>query len=163
MDAGHFLKLNRQEFDRLMETSPTVNDKVIKEFNAKFQGKPGSPERKRFEQLRKPDICDTIISANETRHHWYLDINKPHETNDLDTSSKNEQVLKSKEEVIRSKDELIKMQQLKIIEKENAIKQKQQEEIDALKREIEFAASSKNSLMNKKINIKKNRNALSIM
>jgi hypothetical protein len=143
MDAGHFLKLNRQEFDRLMETSPTVNDKVIKEFNAKFQGKPGSPERKRFDELRKPDICDTIISANETRHHWYLDLNKQTGPIELDTSSINEQLLKSKEEALRSKNELIKLQQLKINEKENAIKQKQQEEIEELKRELEMAVSSK--------------------
>jgi len=143
MDAGHFLKLNRQEFDRLMETSPTVNDKVITEFKNKFQGKIGSPERRRFEELRKPDICDTIISANETRHKWYLELNNQIGPVDLDTSSINEQVLKSKEEVIRSKDELIKMQQLKIVEKETAIKEKQQEEIDALKREFEMAASSK--------------------
>lgn len=143
MDAGHFLKLNRQEFDRLMETSPTVNDTVVKEFNAKFQGKPGSIERKRFDELKKPDICDTIVSANETRHHWYLDINKPHETNAFEASSMREQVLKTTEEAIRSKDELIKLQQMKLIERENVIKKKQQDEIDALKRELEISASAK--------------------
>jgi len=76
MDAGHFLKLNRQEFDRLMETSPSIPDGIIAQFKTKFEGKKDSDERKRFDALRKPDICDIIVTANETRHHWYLELNK---------------------------------------------------------------------------------------
>lgn len=72
--AGHFLKLCRQEFDRMMETSPSINDNVIDEFIAKFSGKPGSEKRKQFEKLRKPDICDTIVSVDETRNRWYDDL-----------------------------------------------------------------------------------------
>lgn len=72
--AGHFLKLCRQEFDRLMETSPSINDKVIEEFIAKFSGKPGSDKRKHFDKLRKPDICDTIVSVDETRNKWYEEL-----------------------------------------------------------------------------------------
>lgn len=70
-NAGHFLKLCRQEFDRLMETSPSINDNVIDEFTQKFSGKPGTDKRLRFERLRKPDICDTIVSVDETRNKWY--------------------------------------------------------------------------------------------
>lgn len=150
MDAAHFLKLNRQEFDRLMETSPIVNESVVKEFNAKFKGKEGTIERKRFEDLKKPDICDIIISANETRHHWYLELNKPVENTDFDVLNASEQIIKSKEQAIRSKeeamktkDELIQLQQMKISDKESAIKKKQQDEIDALKRELEATELSK--------------------
>jgi hypothetical protein len=71
MDAGQFLKISRQEFDRLMETSPTIPQDVITLFNSTFSGKPGSIERKRFDDLKKPDICDIIITANEKRHPWY--------------------------------------------------------------------------------------------
>jgi type III secretory pathway component EscR len=70
-NAGHFLKQCRQEFDRLMETSPSINDNVIDEFTSKFSGKPGTDKRLRFERLRKPDICDTIVSVDETRNKWY--------------------------------------------------------------------------------------------
>jgi len=70
-NAGHFLKQCRQEFDRLMETSPSINDNVIDEFTHKFSGKPGTDKRVRFERLRKPDICDTIVSVDETRNKWY--------------------------------------------------------------------------------------------
>ena len=72
MDAGQFLKISRQEFDRLMETSPTIPNDVIKQFNVTFAGKDGSAQRKRYDDLKKPDICDIIISANEKRHPWYL-------------------------------------------------------------------------------------------
>ena len=73
-DAGHFLKLCRMEFDRLMETSPAISRNIVAEFNSEFKGKAGSKERKRFEELRKPDICNTIVSSNESRHHWYKEI-----------------------------------------------------------------------------------------
>jgi hypothetical protein len=73
MDAAHFLKINRQEYDRLMETSPSIHSNVIREFKETFQGKEGSLERRSYDMLRKPDICNTIVSANEMRHHWYLE------------------------------------------------------------------------------------------
>lgn len=112
MDAGHFLKLNRQEFDRLMETSPAIPDGIIAQFKTKFEGKKDTPERKRFDALRKPDICDIIVTANETRHHWYLDINKSlsidgagiGRSTDL---SERENWLKSKEADIESREKAV--------------------------------------------------------
>jgi hypothetical protein len=81
MDAGHFLKICRQEFDRLMETSPSIDQSVISEFNRTFRGKETEEQKeefmklqqRRFDELRKPDICDIIISSNESRHTWYKD------------------------------------------------------------------------------------------
>lgn len=64
-DARHFLKLCRHEYDRLMETSPIIPDEIVEEFNKKFQGKEGSSKRRHFEKIKKPDICDTIISVSE--------------------------------------------------------------------------------------------------
>lgn len=66
--AGHFIKACRLEFDRLMETSPSIDNSTVKEFKHKFQHKPG------FDKVKKPDICDTIISAEETRNQWYKEI-----------------------------------------------------------------------------------------
>jgi hypothetical protein len=113
MDAGHFLKLNRQEFDRLMETSPMINDDVISEFNSTFQGKPNTIERKRFEALKKPDICNTIISANETRHTWYLELEK---SNDVFDNSPLDN------DYIRSKDDLINLQKQQLFNKEEELR-----------------------------------------
>ena len=71
--AAHFIKSCRQEFDRLIETSPLINERIIREFISIFQGKEGTIERQRFEELRKPDLCNAIVSANKYRHHWYLE------------------------------------------------------------------------------------------
>ena len=70
MDAGHFLKLSRQEFDRLMETSPAIPINIVAIFKSTFEKNPD------YAELFKPDICDILVTANKSRHHWYKDINK---------------------------------------------------------------------------------------
>jgi hypothetical protein len=116
MDAGQFIKISRQEFDRLMETSPAVSSKIIQEFQKSFQGKPNSIERKRFEALKKPDICNIIITANEYRHPWYLQ-----EPEALTEEAKEQ--IKAKELAIREKDDIIRSKE---IEEEDKKKKKQE-------------------------------------
>jgi len=111
-NAGHFLKMCRQEFDRLMETSPSITDRVIEEFKLKFSGKPGSHKRRKFEQLKKPDICDTIVSADESRNKWYEEM--------IDLSSDIADVADQAE--LRSRDNYILEQQRLLQEKEEEIK-----------------------------------------
>lgn len=88
MDAGHFLKVYREEFDRLMETSPSIPKAVTKEFVKTFSGKKpywcwpeqddvddeekDEEDRKtQFKSLKKPDECDTIIVSELDKHDWY--------------------------------------------------------------------------------------------
>jgi len=71
MDAAHFMKLSRHEFDRLMETSPMIQQDVVVEFKKHFMGTEGTDERRLYVELRKPDICDTIMSSAVYRHKWY--------------------------------------------------------------------------------------------
>ena len=68
MDAGPFIKICRQEFDRLMETSPMITSDIVREFNEKFKVRPNVPESKFFKELRKPDICNIIISAERYKY-----------------------------------------------------------------------------------------------
>jgi hypothetical protein len=77
-DAGSFIKICRQEFDRLMETSPRIPDGTVAEFIKKFKGST-EEEINRFKGLKKPDICDTITTVNETRHKWYLEERNKHD------------------------------------------------------------------------------------
>ena len=72
MEAGAFLKVCRHEFDRMMESSPIIRQEVIDDFKKTFKGEDNTYQRKLYTELRKPDICDTIISANMYRHKWYL-------------------------------------------------------------------------------------------
>jgi hypothetical protein len=117
MDAGPFIKICRQEFDRLMETSPSVNEKVVQEFFQAFNGKEGSIERKRFEALKKPDICNIIISANEYRHPWYLDES-------TNTGTDNIQFIEPENE------EFIRQKEKELLEKENTLRNKENVEKD---------------------------------
>ena len=98
-DAGQFLKTNRDEFDRMMETSPSIPMSVTKEFLETFSGenqscldccsKKKSSDKKikkddamkkkaaMFEKLKKPDVCNIIVSADDDRHPWYKEASSP--------------------------------------------------------------------------------------
>lgn len=128
MRCEHFLKINRQEFDRLMETSPMMSESIVNEFITKFKGKPG------FDVLKKPDICDVITSVDSTRY-------KPVEIDFHKSSDEYDHTLD--EEVHKSKDALIWAQQEKIREKENELRQKQIEESDRIKSQLELLHQSK--------------------
>ena len=87
IDAGTFIKLSRQEYDRLMECNQIIPQHIIIKFNELLQGT-NDKEKEKFAKIRKPDICDTIISINEKRHLWFqkddllnFDL---HEDNDIE-------------------------------------------------------------------------------
>ena len=88
LDAGHFLKVYREEFDRLMETSPSIPKAITQEFVTNFSGKkpywccPNKDDaddeekdeevrKTQFKSLKKPDECDTIIVSELGKHDWY--------------------------------------------------------------------------------------------
>lgn len=130
MEAGSFLKMNRQEFDRLMETSPMIDNKIVKKFKLKFKGEQGTIERKHFDDLKKPDICDIIISANETRHTWYKTIERAEDPR----------------EVLNKKDDLINSQKRVINEKEKALSAKEAQEAENEKRRLRELHDNKKKL-----------------
>ena len=63
--ASHMLKLSKEEFDRLMETSPVISDQVVELFKKTFSdmSDPCSTRAKAFEELKKPEICDSLEST----------------------------------------------------------------------------------------------------
>ena len=69
MHAYQMLKISKEEFDRLMETSPSISKKVIHKFNSTFSGgklkKDGIITEKQqiFNDLYKPEICDNLEST----------------------------------------------------------------------------------------------------
>lgn len=74
MHAYQMLKISKEEFDRLMETSPSINPKIIEKFYETFSGgkiKEGqTPTNKQilFDEIFKPEICNVLQS---TRHAVY--------------------------------------------------------------------------------------------
>lgn len=70
MEPKHMLKLSKEEFDRLMETSPNIPEKIVSEFKNNFNGQDS------FEKIVKPEICDILIPTNDYRNPWYNDENR---------------------------------------------------------------------------------------
>lgn len=142
LDAGSFIKHCRDEFDRLMETSPTINDKIVSEFKKTFSGPENSKQRKIFEQLKKPDICDTIISVNETRHKWYLALENVQEEISEEMMIQKEAIIEEQkrqleEAAIKTQDDLekrtlLEKEKLKTSMKKKLDSSKMKEEIESL-------------------------------
>ena len=64
------IKLCKEEFDRLMETSPSINEKIIKLFNETFPTKKSTVDEDVNNDIERPDIkrpeiCDELISTAE--------------------------------------------------------------------------------------------------
>ena len=59
-----FLKSCTEEFDRLMETNPVIQKQIIQLFNRTFQWNHiDAKKREMFENLEKPEICDSLESV----------------------------------------------------------------------------------------------------
>lgn len=55
--VGQMIKLSKEEFDRLMETSPVIQADIIDKFSKTFKGKDS------FLKINKPEICDELVST----------------------------------------------------------------------------------------------------
>ena len=62
--VNQMLKMCKEEFDRLMETSPNIPDEIIDEFKKKFK------DSLEFEEIIKPEICDKLTSTETFRNQW---------------------------------------------------------------------------------------------
>ena len=76
LDPNHMLKINKEEFDRLIETSPSIPENIIAKFNKKFK------DTKSFDKIIKPEICGILIHSNDFRNPWFNDENKAKSIND---------------------------------------------------------------------------------
>ena len=73
----HMLKISKEEFDRLMETSPVIPDKIIVAFKRSFQHSDD------YAKISKPEICDALISTETFRNPWFNDENREKRTLEL--------------------------------------------------------------------------------
>jgi len=62
MDAKTMLKIYKEEFDRLMETSPIIPEEVAERFKTTFSGEAG------YKEIKKPDICGELIPTGADRY-----------------------------------------------------------------------------------------------
>lgn len=75
--VAHMLKMSKEEFDRLMETSPVIPDKIISEFKTSFA------KSNEYLAISKPEICDVLISTEKFRNPWYTEENQAKRTLEL--------------------------------------------------------------------------------
>jgi hypothetical protein len=70
MHPGQMLKMSKEEFDRLMETSPTIPEKIVTSFKYSFK------KNDSFDKIVKPEICDVLVSTESYRNPWSNDENR---------------------------------------------------------------------------------------
>jgi hypothetical protein len=76
IDPKQMLKMSKEEFDRLIETSPTIPEKIIIQFKANFA------THETFDKIIKPEICDILVPTSEYRNPWYTDENRAKDLNE---------------------------------------------------------------------------------
>ena len=76
IDVKQMIKMSKEEFDRLMETSPNVPEKIIGQFKQNFKSSDI------FDKIVKPEICDILIPTNDFRNPWFNDENRAKQVGD---------------------------------------------------------------------------------
>lgn len=56
--VGQMIKMSKEEFDRLMETSPVLQQDIIDKFGRTFKNSDT------FKNIKKPEICDELVSTD---------------------------------------------------------------------------------------------------
>ena len=64
IDVAQMIKVSKEEFDRLMETSPTIPEQIVKSFKYEFKSSDA------FKLIAKPEICDELKPTDEFRNPW---------------------------------------------------------------------------------------------
>ena len=76
IDVKQMIKMSKEEFDRLMETSPNIPEKILAQFKENFN------KEAVFEKIVKPEVCDILIPTNDYRNPWYNEENRAKAMND---------------------------------------------------------------------------------
>ena len=76
MDVRQMIKMSKEEFDRLMETSPTIPEKIVTQFKDNFNSEMS------FGKIVKPEICDILIPTSDNRNPWFNEENRAKTLND---------------------------------------------------------------------------------
>jgi hypothetical protein len=64
LHVNQLIKMNKEEFDRLVETSPDISDDIIAEFGIFFKN------NFEYDEIIKPEICGKLVSTERSRNQW---------------------------------------------------------------------------------------------
>jgi len=76
IDPKQMLKMNKEEFDRLNETSPTIPEKIVNRFKLHFLN------HDTYDKIIKPEICDILVPTADYRNPWYTEENRAKDFNE---------------------------------------------------------------------------------
>lgn len=76
IDVRQMIKMSKEEFDRLMETSPNVPETIISQFKNNFN------DQDMFKKIVKPEICDILVPTNNYRNPWFNEENQSKQINE---------------------------------------------------------------------------------
>ena len=91
MNVTQMIKISKEEYDRLMETSPVIPDKIIKKFKMEFKDEGqdiDDNKPKIMPKIIKPEICDSLISTDVYRNKWSSEENQNKKKNQLMSKEK---------------------------------------------------------------------------
>ena len=69
MSATQMIKMSKEEYDRLMETSPNIPAEIVAMFKTSFQNSDN------YKDIVKPEICDVLVSTEKTKNTWHTPEN----------------------------------------------------------------------------------------
>jgi hypothetical protein len=141
------LKMSKEEFDRLIETSPNIPEKIVTQFKVNFL------TQETFDKIIKPEICDILVPTTEYRNPWYTDENRAKDLNE------NMKLQLTKVNKIRKQNELNKKivyDFIKLFNNLNNREPMESEIIDNLKEKINVDAIKKILDENRSISVKIN-------
>lgn len=64
MHVNQLIKISKEEFDRLVETSPEIPDDIIGEFDIYLKG------NLEYDEIIKPELCGKLVSTERSRNQW---------------------------------------------------------------------------------------------
>jgi hypothetical protein len=67
--AVQMIKMSKEEYDRLMETSPNIPEEIVALFKTSFE------KSENYKDIIKPEICDVLISTEKTKNTWHTPEN----------------------------------------------------------------------------------------
>jgi hypothetical protein len=94
LHVEQMIKICKEEFDRLMETSPIIPDKIIQQFKNNFWKIEKGNDDDASHKIITPEICDVLISTENYRNHWFSEENREKEVKEKMKS----QVMKENEQ-----------------------------------------------------------------
>ena len=147
IEPKQMLKMSKEEFDRLIETSPNIPEKIVEQFKTNFFS------QESFDKIIKPEICDILVPTSEYRNPWY------NQDNQAKTINETLKIQLMKQNKIRKQNELdrkIVSDFIILFNNLNNREPMESEIIDNLKEKIDVNTIKKNIEQNKTFSVKIN-------